>query len=290
MNHGLNERNPDVMKKLLSVLLAFILVFTISASVAEAPKTEKALPDEHTEETKETDRSFTIPVGVGIVYSVIIYKDSISIVFTPVRNKPAELGLKTLDFLTDVKEIKLSYKDGQSVVFPAAVEIKSYDVGTFVSLNLSLKTVRAVSDLFATESDPDKIAFVRSDGTEREMSLVELNQALSEAFDSAADLAARTGKAIAVFLKNLSQGIWIYAEETSASVGKALAEAGRWISESASSVSQSVNKLKGKAGEALDKTAGSLRDHLESAAETVKDIWSGLRGLLIFTMLRLKLR
>ena len=47
------------MKKLLSVLLAFILVFTISVSVAEEP-----LPDGHTEETKETDRSYTIPVGV----------------------------------------------------------------------------------------------------------------------------------------------------------------------------------------------------------------------------------
>ena len=218
------------MKKLLSVLLAFILVFTVSASVAEAQRPEETLPDEHTEETKETDRSFTIPVGVGIVYSVIIYRDSISIVFTPVRNKPAELWLKTLDFLTDVKEIKLNYKDGQSVVFPATVEIKSYDVGTFVSLNLSLKTVRAVSDLFATESDPDT------------------------------------------------------------SVGKALAEAGRWISKSASSVSQSVNKLKDKAGEALGNTMGNIRDHLESAAETVKDIWNGLRGLLIFTMLRLKLR
>ena len=211
-------------------------------------------------------------------------------VFTPVRNKPAELWLKTLNFLTDVKEIRLNYKDGQSVVFPATVEIKSYDVGTFVSLNLSLKTVRAVSDLFATESDPDKITFVRSDGTEREMSLAELNQALSNAFDSAVDIAARTGKAIIVFLKNLSRGIWIYAEETSASVGKALAEAGRWISESASSVSQSVNKLKDKAGEALGNTMGNIRDHLESAAETVKDIWNGLRGLLIFTMLRLKLR
>ena len=269
------------MKKLLSVLLAFILVFTVSASVAEAHKPEETLPDEHTEGTNETDRSFTIPVGVGIVYSAIIYKDSISIVFTPVRNKPAELWLKTLNFLTDVKEIRLNYKDGQSVVFPATVEIKSYDVGTFVSLNLSLKTVRAVSDLFATESDPDKITFVRSDGTERE---------LSNAFDSAVDIAARTGKAIIVFLKNLSRGIWIYAEETSASVGKALAEAGRWISESASSVSQSVNKLKDKAGEALGNTMGNIRDHLESAAETVKDIWNGLRGLLIFTMLRLKLR
>ena len=64
------------MKKLLSVLLAFILVFTVSASVAEAQRPEETLPDEHTEETKETDRSFTITVGVGFVYSVIIYKDS----------------------------------------------------------------------------------------------------------------------------------------------------------------------------------------------------------------------
>ena len=56
------------MKKLLSVLLAFILVFTVSASVAEAQRPEETLPDEHTEGTNETDRSFTIPVGVGIVY------------------------------------------------------------------------------------------------------------------------------------------------------------------------------------------------------------------------------
>ena len=33
------------MKKLLSVLLAFILIFTVSASVAEAHKPEETLPD-----------------------------------------------------------------------------------------------------------------------------------------------------------------------------------------------------------------------------------------------------
>lgn len=278
------------MKKLLSVLLAFILVFTVSVSVAEEQKAEEQLPDEHTEETKETERSYTVPVGVGIVYSVIIYQDSISIVFSPVRNKAAEFGLKALDTLTDVKEIKLYYQDGQPVAFPVSVEIKSYDVGTFVSLNLSLDTVKALSDLFAAESDPDRVVFVRGDGTEQVMSLVELNQALSDAFDSAVDIAARAGKAIGTFLKNLSQGIWFYAEKTSASLGKALAEAGRWISEKASSVGQSVNKLKDKAGEAVGNTAGNIRDHLKNASETVKEIWNGLRGLLIFTMLRLKLR
>ena len=286
----MNERNPDIMKKLLSVLLALVLVFTLPVSVAEEQKAEDQLPDEHTEETKETDRSFTIPVGVGIVYSVIIYKDSISVVFSPVRNKTAEIGLKTLDFIADVQEIKLYYKDGQSLVFPATFEIKSYDVGIFVSLNLSLKTITALSDLFAAESVPDRVAFVRKDGTERVMSLKELNQALSDAFDSMVDIAARAGKAIAVFLKNLAQGVWFYAEEASASAGKALAEAGRWISESASSVGQSVNKLKDKAEEAMGNTLEKIGGHLKDAYESVKDIWYGLRGLLIFTMLRLKLR
>jgi len=278
------------MKKLLSVLLAFILVFTISASVAEGQKAEEQLPDGHPEETKEADRSYTIPVGVGIVYSVIIYKDSISVVFSPVRNKAAEIGLKALDTLADVKEIKLYYQDGQAVAFPVSVEIKSYDVGTFVSLNLSLDTVKAASDLFAAESGPDRVAFVRGDGTERVMSLTELNQTLSDAFNSTVDIAARTGKAIGVFLKNLAQGVWFYAEKTSASAGKALAEAGRWISESASSVGQSMNKLKDKAGEAVGNTLEKIGGHLKDAYESVKDIWNGLRGLLIFTMLRLKLR
>ena len=278
------------MKKLLSVLLAFILVFTISASVAEGQKAEEQLPDGHPEETKEADRSYTIPVGVGIVYSVIIYKDSISVVFSPVRNKTAEVALKALDFIADVQEIKLYYKDGQPVAFPATVEIKSYDVGTFICLNLSLDTVKALSDLFGTESGPDRIAFVSKDGTERVMSLSELNKALGDAFDSAVDIAARAGKAIGVFLKNLSQGVWFYAEKTSASAGKALAEAGRWISESASSVAQSVNKLKDKAGEAVGNTLEKIGGYMKDAYESVKDIWNGLRGLLIFTMLRLKLR
>lgn len=48
----MNERNPGIMKKLLSVLLAFILVFTISASVAEGQKAEEQLPDRHPEDSK----------------------------------------------------------------------------------------------------------------------------------------------------------------------------------------------------------------------------------------------
>lgn len=278
------------MKKLLSVLLAFVLIFTVSASVGEEKKPEKILPDSQSEEKEETNRSFTIPVGVGIIYSVILDQDSVSVVFSPIRNKAAALGLKSLDFLADVKEIKCSYMDGRSVVIPAGIEIKSYDVGTFICLNLSFKTVTAIPELFASESGLDKVAFVLSDGTEREMSISELNQALSSAFGTVVDIAAQAKKAIVVFLKNLSNKVWWFAEKTSSSVRQPLADAWRWISDSAASAGQSLSKLKGKVREAIGSALENSRSFLKDTAEKVEDFWNGLRGILFLVLWRLRLR
>ena len=278
------------MKKLLSVLLAFILVFTVSVSVAEDKTEEKALSDSPSEGAEETVRSFTIPVGVGIVDSVILYRGSASVVFSPIRNKAAVLALKTLDFLADVKEIKLYYQDGQSVVLPVGIEIRSYDVGTFISLNLSLKTVTTIPDLFAAKSGLDRVAFVLGDGSEREMSLSELNQALSGAFGTAVDIASQAKEAIVVFLKNLSNKVWAFAKRTSASFRQTLADAWRWLSESAASSGQSLNELKEKVREAFGNVLENSGSYWKYASRSVKRLWNGLRGILILTLWRLRLR
>ena len=280
MNHvlGFRQNGFPVLKRLISVLLVLILVFTVPISVAEDGKAEGELSEGYAEETKEADRSFTIPVGVGIIYSVIVYKDGVSVVFTPIRNKAAAVGLKTLDFLADVEEIKLYFKDGQSVVFPATVEIKSYDVGTFVALNLSLKTVAAISDLSSVKSVPERVAFVHGDRTEQEMSLDELNQALSDAYGRTVDIANQAGKAVTLFLKKLSDGVRILAADAFESLGKILTDAGQWLSDTASSAGRSINELKDKAGEAFGNALESTGELMENAADTFMDLWSDARG------------
>ena len=264
------------MKKLLSVLLAFILLFTISISAAEDPKAEEELPDGFVEAIAETDRSYTVPVGFGIFYSVIIFRNGVSVVFSPIRNRAALIGIKTIDHLTDVKEIRVHFKNDQTAVLPAVIEMKSYDVGTFFSLNLTVKTVTAAFKLFSMKSAPDKVIFVHSDGTENEMSIGDLDQALSDLFGSTVDVANRAGKAVETFLNNLKNGVRIFVSESSDSVGKALKDAGHWISESVSSAGEKAKELKDKAKESIGNAVESTGEVMQNAAETFKEFWNGL--------------
>ncbi len=266
------------MRKIISVLLTIVLVFMMSASMADEKKKDEELLDEYVEEMEETDSSFTVPVGVGIIYSVIIYKDGVSVVFSPIKSKKASLGLKALDFITDVNEIKLHYKNGQFAVLPATVEIKSYDVGTFITLNMSSKTMTAISDLSSIKSELDKVAFVHGDKSEQEMSVEELNQALSGVFGGAIDIANQSITAITTFWNNLSGGIGVLAANTYSSVEKALVSAGDWIADSASSLGNTVTDLADKAGEALGNAAEDAGEFLENAGDAVSDFWNGLWG------------
>lgn len=269
------------MKKLIAVLLSFMLIFTAVVSAAEEKEAGGKNPDPYTEESgkesEEADQSFMIPVGVGIIYSVVISKDRVSVIFSPIKSKAASLGLQFLDSLAGVEEIRLSFKNGQSVVLPAAAEIKSYDVGTFIALNLSLNAVRAVSDLVKIKSDPDRVAFVHHDGTEQEMSFDELNQAFSSAFGGIVDLSAQAGEAVSVFLNNLRNGVVILMSDSSASVKKALAEAEQWISKTVSSAGQSAAELKDSAEAAWENAREKAGEWMENAADSLKTLWNSLR-------------
>ena len=266
------------MKKLVALLVVFSLVFSMIVSLAEDKKDEEELLNDYVEDMDETDSSFTVPVGFGIIYSVIIYRDGVGIVFSPLKSKTAALGLKALDFITDVQEIKLYYKNGQSTVVPATIEVKSYDVGTFISLNLSSKTMKAISDLSAIESELDRVAFVHGDKTEQEMSINELNQTLSNVFGSTVDIANQTISALSIFWNNLSNGVGVLAANTFSAAEKALVEAGDWISDSASSIGQSMTELADKAGETFNNALEETGEFLENAGDKVSDFWKGLWG------------
>ena len=257
------------MKKLLSVLLAFILIFTISVSAAENTEAGADLPDKPAEETEEADRSYVIPVRVGILYSVIVYRGGVSVVFNPITSKVTEVGLKVVRLISDVKEIKLYYQDGQTAVLPALIEVQTNDAGAVISLNLSVKTVTAVIDLFSKKSGLDKIAFVHSDMTEQFISLKSLDQALSDAFGCAVDVAQRAGKAIGTFLKNITNRIWTSTTESAASLKDSLISAWKRITESAVSDGPSVKDEEDKAEEKPD-------NFFENAAEKFKDFWNRL--------------
>ena len=261
------------MKKLLSALLAFILIFTLSVSAAENKEAGETLPDEPFEQTEEADRSYVIPVRVGILYSVIIQRGGVRAVFSPIRSKVADIGLKVLKFITDVKEIKLYFKNGQTAVLPALIEVQSYDIGIFVSLNLSVKIVTAIIDLFTKKSVVEKVAFVHSDQTEQIVTLGDLNQVLGSVFGCAVDVVKRAGKAIGTFLKNLTKGVWTSPAESSGSVRDTLVNAWKQITESAG---QSVKDLKDKAGDMLDNALESAGELVDNAAEKFKDFWNGL--------------
>ena len=267
------------MKKLLSVLLAFILIFTISVSAAENKQAGEELTAEsveQTEGTEETDRSYVIPVRVGILYSVIVYRGGVSVVFNPILSKAADIGLKALKLITDVKEIKLYYKNGQTAVLPALIEIQPYDIGTVISLNLSVETVTAVIDLFTKGSGLDRIAFVHSDMTEQCISLNGLEQVLSDVFGCTVDIAKRAREAIGVFLENMSNRVWTSTTESATSVKDTLINAWKRITESTASAGQSLKNIKDKAGETLDNALESAGEAVENAAEKFRNFWDGL--------------
>lgn len=266
-----------VMKKNISIVLSVILVLVSSLSAAEsaAPADSEKLIGEYYASAGEKDGVFTVPVGVGIIYSVLIYKDSVGIVFSPVKNGKVAMGLQALDFLTDVKEIRLGFEDGKSAVFPASLEIKAYDVGTFIVLNLSAGTAASLSALVSAGSMPDKAVFVRSDGTEQTLTVADLNKALGSFFDGAVDIVNQVKDAFSVFWQNLSKGVSVFAKKTKASVQRALIVAGLYMFGTMTRLGQALDKAEEALRNGLDQTGDFVKDAADKAADFWKKLWDG---------------
>lgn len=279
------------MKKTIVGILSIFLVLCLIPVCAESSTTDdqEELLDDYIENLEETDRSFTIPIGVGIIYSVILYHDSVGVVFTPIKSKSASMGLEVASFMTDLNRIQLHLLDGQTIVLPAVVDIKRYDVGTFITINLSMQAASQVVQLINNDSPVVRITFIQNSNNEYDMSIEELNRTLSSSFDSVVDIVNQASAAITVFWNNLSRGIGIFASNAYSSIESVLINVGSFISGTSSSIGEKVSDAVSSAGGAItDATtaagdyitdaATSAGEFIEDATGTVSDFWKGMFG------------
>ena len=262
------------MKKTFAVILSFMLVLYLLPVHAESDtaQEQEELLEGYLENLEETDRSFAIPIGVGIIYSVILHNDSVGIVFTPIRSKRAAMSLEFASFMTDLKQITLHLLDGEAIVLPAVVDIKKYDVGTFITLNLSMQTASQVMQLIKNDSPVVRVTFTQNSNKEYDMSIDELNRSLSSSFDGAVDIINQVSSAISVFWTNLSRGIGVFASNAYSSVESVLMNIGDFFSGTASLIGERVSDAVNDAGDAINDAASKANDFFNDAASTAGDL------------------
>ena len=277
------------MKRLIALMLCLALAMGLVLALAEPTADEEKLLEDYARDLDKTDRSFTLPIGIGIIYSVILRHDSVGIVLSPARSLGTALSVEALAYLTDLKEIRVLMKGGETVKLPATVEIEKYKVGTFVTLNLSMQTGSLLTQVIGKGAQIDCVTFVQNSGKEYDMTLDELNSSLSEAFGSGVDIVGQASEALKTFWANLTEGIGVFASDAYASIEKALEDVGNYMSGAASSIGgaiadawnaagEAVSGALDAAGSAIDDAANAAGSAIEDAAGAVTDLWNSLWG------------
>ena len=265
------------MKKAISFILALILFLLPSMVVAEAAE-EQALYEKYVENLKETDRTFTVPIGIGIIQSVIVLKDGIGVALAPIGGRAVSIGLQALDYLIDLKEVELHLENGQKLRFPAIAKIANTEVGSFVIVYITREVISSLAELISNHSSVVRLSFIQGDQTTHDMTMEELNQSFRKAFGETIDFIRQIPKAIAVFCKNLTEGIGVFAENTHAAIEKAVVDAGRYISEKWTDVGEALFGAAESAGKAVSGVVESAGKVLEDASEAISDFWNRLFG------------
>jgi len=266
-------------KKIVLVVLALSLLFTCTVSLSEVVSEDsEEILGEYIDEMKESGRTFTIPLHIGPIYSVIVRKDGIGIVFNMVKSKAMELSLEAISFVTDLEEMDIALENGASFNIPAVVQLQSYDVGSFITLNLSAKATSTLIELLNQSSPIVKFTFVQGDGNKIDMTVDEVNKALSDASGTAVDIVNQAGTAAGEFFNNLGAGAGTFAADAYASVEQAVINAGDALIDAANDAGDFLGEAADSVGEFLGNTAESAGGALEDAAESVTDFWKGLWG------------
>ena len=264
------------MKKLVSLLLACVLFLLPCLGSAEGSADQEAVYDEYVENLRETDRSFTVPIGIGILQSVTIMKDGVGIALRPIGGRLFSLGLSALGFLIDLKEVELLLEDGQTIHLPAVVQLSHTEVGTFIIIYLTGSTFSSLSELFSVRSRVVKLTFIQNSRKSFDLTMDELNQALSSVYGKTVDFVKLAATAVSVFWRNLKEGIGTFAENTREAIGKAVISAGEYLSDRWTEVSGELSGMAESIGKKISDMLDSARNALREFSESVTAYWKSL--------------
>ncbi len=267
------------IKKIFLFALVTVILLTVSLSSAESTteEQEQALVD-YVNEMKESGRSFTVPLNIGPIYSVIVKEDGIGIVFSFIKSKAVSVGLEAISFVTDLKEMDISLENGKIFTIPAVVALQSHDVGTFVIFNISLESAKAIMEMINQDSPVVRFSFIQGNGNRIEMSVDEVNQALSAATGNTVDIVKQGLSAVTEFGNGLTSDIGQFLEDTYAATEKAIVDAGDTLANLANDAGSAIADAGNAVGDFLGDASEAVGDSLSDAMDSVGSFWNGLWG------------
>ena len=110
-------------KRFMALTVAVIMTLISICAYAETDAKEKEEEvEEFMEELEETSQSFTIPINIGPIYSVIVRHDGIGIALSMIKSKSLSLALEAVSFLTDLKEMDIHLENGKKYTIPAVIQ------------------------------------------------------------------------------------------------------------------------------------------------------------------------
>ena len=266
------------MKRSIAVLLVLLLMtLPLPGFAEEQAEAREAILNDYASDLDKTNRSFTIPINVAVIHAVVLYKDHVGIVFTPIQSNGVALGLESLSFLMDLRQINFDLTDGSQVSIPAVLQIMHVDgIGAYVCLNLSLEAFQSVSALVSSGSTIVELTFMQNSGASYSMTVEELEQSLRDAFGGSVDFVNDITQATSLFWNNLSHAIGAFASDAYSSIEAALLEAGEAIEGLTNSAKQAVSDAVNAAGEVFSSASDEANQFLEDAAESVSGFFSVL--------------
>lgn len=267
------------MKKLVSLLLAcmlFLLPSLGSAEQSAEQADQEAVYDAYVENLRETDRSFTVPIGFGMFQSVTLMKDGIALAFKPIGGRLVSIGLSALGFLIDLKEVELLLDDGQTIRFPTAVKLSNTEVGTFIIVYITGETISSLSRLFSIRSHVARITFIQNSQNSFNMTMDEFNQALGSILGGTLDFVRLGASAVSVFWRNLKEGIGTFAANTHEAIEKAIAGTVNYLSDKWTDVSVTLSGAAESVGKKISDMIESTRKVFREFSESVTNYWQSL--------------
>ena len=125
-------------KRFMALTVAVIMTLISICAYAETDAKEKEEEvEEFMEELEETSQSFTIPINIGPIYSVIVRHDGIGIALSMIKSKSLSLALEAVSFLTDLKEMDIHLENGKKYTIPAVIQFLKQEVGSFIVFNIT---------------------------------------------------------------------------------------------------------------------------------------------------------
>lgn len=290
-----------MFRKILTLFIVFMMTCLPMISSAETNTDElKSESEEFVEELGETSRSFTIPINIGPIYSVIIRKDGIGIAISLIKNKSMSLAMETVSFLNDLKEVVVQLENGKEYKIPAVVQLLNHEVGSFIVMNVSGEAAKKIIDIVFSGSPAMSFSFIQNDNNRKDMTVDEVNEALTKATGEATDVVKQAREAVIKFWENFSSEAGKYAENTYADISNTLIGAGDFLSNSANDIGKSISDTANAAGEyingimesagvsigeAMDSAGKSIGEAMDSAGESIGEavenignFWNGLWG------------